>query len=114
MADKIDELLKNEKWMKKNRLPKKLEHEETDERRNEEEIERERLANVRKYEKQGFDANMEAFKTPASETVASWNYWVLGHTGPKPWFDSWPQGGNAYPRRRRREHPSGHHNCGFY
>lgn len=41
-------------------------------------------------------------------------YWALGHTGPKPWFDSWPQGGNAYPRQKRKEHPSGHHNCGSY
>ena len=36
----------------------------------------------------------------------------LGNTGPKPWFDRYPQGGNAYPRRNRREHPSGYHNCG--
>jgi hypothetical protein len=36
----------------------------------------------------------------------------LGGTGPKPQFDKYARGGNAYPRRKRSEHPSGHHNCG--
>jgi len=41
--------------------------------------------------------------------------WALGHTEPKDWADrQLRQGGNARPRNRKREYPSGHHNCGFY
>lgn len=39
---------------------------------------------------------------------------ALGYTRPMPWLDSTPQGGNPNPKRRKKEYPSGHHNCGFY
>jgi hypothetical protein len=29
-------------------------------------------------------------------------YWALGHAGPKTYLDSWSQGGNVYPKWRRR------------
>ena len=114
MANKIDELLKSKKWKKEEVLPKKLVPEEA-QNKAEEELERTKLTNAHKWESHGFKPNIEAFKTrEASESfrTTSLNYWRLGHTGAKPRFDSWPQGGNAWPRRRRREHPSGHHNCG--
>jgi len=107
VTDKIDELLTNEKRSKGSRLKKKLTHEEA-EKQKEEEMECERLATVSKYH----GVNMEAFKIPASETQEKCENRRLGNTGPKPWFDRYPQGGNAYPRNRRREHPSGYHSCG--
>jgi len=107
MPNKIDELLENEKWAKENHVKKKIGHEEA-----------ERWKEEGEHKGEGFATNVEAFKNPATEAsdrfrTSSLNYWKLGHTGPKPWFDSWPQGGNAHPRRRRRE-PSGHYNCGGY
>jgi hypothetical protein len=57
---------------------------------------------------------IRAIESKRKLQAARRRYWALGHTGPKPWFDSWPQGGNANPRRKRKEYPSGHHNCGFY
>ncbi len=107
MVNKIDELLKDKRWKKEKLLAKKLSHEEAKEQK-EMEIEHERLATVRQYH----GANMEAFKTPASETQEIWENRRLGYTGPKPWFDKYSQGGNAKPRNRRREHPSGYHSCG--
>ena len=104
MASKIDELLTNEKWKKQKVLSKKLKHEET---KKKEEMEHANLANVQKSKGQGLDAN-RLFRIPLLRIRSR----PLGGTGPKPEFDKYYQGGNAKPRNRRREHPSGHHNCG--
>ena len=107
MANKIDELLKNDRWKKEKLFTKKLSREEI-KKQKDEEVERERLGTVSQYH----GVNMEAFKTPASETQEKCENRRLGNTGPKPWFDKYSQGGNAKPRNRRREHPSGYHSCG--
>jgi len=108
MGDKIGEILASEKWSKESRVKKKLTRKELDKQKKEE-MENERLANVRKFP----GVNMEAFKIPAVETQEKHPNKRLGHTGPQPWADrQYRQGGNANPRRRRREYPSGHHNCG--
>lgn len=51
---------------------------------------------------------------PKRKRAAQRRQRALGHTGPMPWLDSVPQGGNPNPKRRKKEYPSGHHNCGFY
>lgn len=57
---------------------------------------------------------LETVLNPRRRAAARRRQWVLGHTRPMPWLDSAPQGGNANPKRKKKEHPSGHHNCGFY
>lgn len=106
MANKIDELLMSEKWRKQKVLSKKLKHEEK-EKKKKEEMERVNLTNVQKSQRQGLEAN-RIFRIPSLRVGSR----PLGGTGPKPWFDKYYQRGNAKPRNRRREHPSGYHNCG--
>jgi hypothetical protein len=119
MAGKIDELLNRDKWKKKNYLKTTLEIKEEEERafeiakreveEREKEEERQRLETAKNST---HGANVEAFKTPAMETHYDCQNPRLGHTGPVPWADKqYRQGGNANPKRRRG-HPSGHHNCG--
>ena len=112
MTNKIDELL-SEKWMKKTRLEKKRRDEKVNEKQKEEEIERERLSNIRKYEKTGFNPNMEAFKISATETIEKCEYSrKLGSTiyvHPDYWV-----GGNVNPKHKKRYAPgSGYHSGGI-
>jgi len=93
MVDKIDELLKNQKWKKEKIISRKPVCEEKQKQ--------EETGNVTP---QTIEKVMR-IKLPNRKGR-------LGDTGPKPWFDKYNQGGNAKPRNRRREHPSGHHNCG--
>ena len=108
MVNKIDELL-SEKWMKKGRLVKKRKHEKADEKRKEKELELERLRNVRKYESQGFDVNIEAFKIPAAETIEKCEYSRKLGSVIDVHPDNWV-GGNVNPKHGRRYAPgTGYH-----
>jgi hypothetical protein len=97
MGDKIDEILRNERFWKKEKIVSK-EHASEPEKRDQRE------------EKNAISAFIK--KLPTKIWIIPIRKGQLGGTGPKPQFDSWPQGGNAYPRNRRREHPSGYHSCG--
>jgi hypothetical protein len=80
-----------------------------------------RRKNSMKVETDENTEEMRQLKTQVEKTIRISNAKLLGlrtrktplgNTGPKPQFDSYAQGGNAYPRKKRREHPSGYHSCG--
>jgi adenosylmethionine-8-amino-7-oxononanoate aminotransferase len=116
MAGKIDELLKNEKWRKKDSSKVKPDLEEIAKKNREQaerEAEEEERKRLERIKNSYHGVNMEAFKTPAMETHYDFQNNRLGNAIPRPWADrQYRQGGNANPRRRRREHPSGYHSCG--
>ena len=93
-ANKIEELLKNDKWMKKKEMVKETKALQIGRLRDIE-------SDNEKY------ADFEISKSYTSSTGRHFIKGKLGDTGPKPYFDKFLNGG--MPKNKSRE-PHGHYN----